>query len=317
MLDSIFLSATSTLCDAKNWAPYVCALGASRSNYWVPEEAYKSEGVPPTHELFKHTDWWATGTLIHPRAVLSVAHALRSNSIMGDRVLLPSIQGGACHQRILRVKRMIDHPYATLYKGYDLRLYVLHYDEAQDSEGAKLVLKEAGERQAILADYTTDDPTDQRAEQQANKSYMLHGFSESLWSPPHPPLEYTLLHRQAKAPKDAADVQAHGHEPVREFVIRPCPCLGRKGTDTPTAVFGDSGSPVASGKAEDVETRRVVGMYARRSLNRAAAENPDLVAIKVGKELRHWIAETLARHGILDFPEVPAETPPAALAVAP
>ncbi|MGE3310141.1 MAG: trypsin-like serine protease [Limisphaerales bacterium] len=273
--------------------PCCCRIGATRAPDWDPDLAYSPDGVPNDSPLLQGIQYWSTGFVIHENVVATAAHAPRSPLVMGDRVVLPAIESekGSVlhHQRVLQVRRILDHPLAKSAKGFDVRLLILHYDD--DHPYAANVRREIVDRTATLTELQASD-----------KEFRIYGFNQDAESSSTVPFEGKM--RLARYPGDADRPERHGHQPGKEFVLQPVD--ETRDLAAPSADFGDSGAPITVDRSgrEDV-----VGMYVRRSTNRPVSKNPDLVVIQLHREIQAWAKTALARFDIsITVPSAVAST---------
>lgn len=287
MLRSIFH------CGTDHTLPCCCRIGASNLATWQPDVAYDPRGVPDDHDLIQEVQYWSTGFVIHEQVVATVAHAPRSPLVMGDRVVLPACNTGEKDevyypQRVLRVRRILDHPLASTQLGFDVRLLILHYDAGSASN---LVRDEVRHRTGALIEMPPH-----------TGKFKIFGYRSESASPGQTAFKRQM--RCAELARDSENPDRHGHSPSEECVLAP-KSSSRNGPALPSAEFGDSGAPVT---IEWNGADRVAGMYVRRSTNRPVSDNPDLVVIRLHRQLREWARASLDRFDI-DIPLESSETP--------
>ncbi len=275
--------------------PALCAVGECLD----PDTSHcnKAQSSTPRPE----SRWWATGMLIHPRVVLTAAHSRRSDTVLGDRVLLPQLDispvsdqetepenGMATKpfpERHLCVQRIHDHPKSKTL-GIDARLLILMEPTQLDETQKKELEEELSRRVCVLKKVQVTEET----------QLHIDGFKYLHSITPGQPLP-TTRSRLAMLAEDAHRTDIHGHAPGQEFVITPQLMRSEEGESSEsTAAFGDSGAPVWMGEAPHLA--RVVGMYIRRSLNRPAATNPDLVVLAWNENLEGWVKDVMNRYGL-------------------
>jgi len=265
---------------------------------WEPDIAHQPDGVPDDHPLIQGIHYWSTGFVIHEQVVATVAHAPRSPLVMGDRVVLPGCSAGEKSgvyypQRVLRVRRILDHPRASTGLGFDVRLLILHHDA---TPAATSVREEVSKRKGSLVEMTK--PAD---------NFKIFGYKAETAAPRQAAFKNKM--RCARLSRDWESAGRHGHSRPEEFVVAP-QSDKKSGPPLPSAEFGDSGAPVT---IEVNGVDRVAGMYVRRSTNRPVSDNPDLVVIQLHPQLREWAVAALDRFDI-EIPLGAEETPPLASA---
>ncbi|MBX3743782.1 MAG: trypsin-like serine protease [Verrucomicrobiae bacterium] len=217
--------------------------------------------------------------MIHECAVLTVAHGPRSELVMGDRVHLPGLKGVSDSERIFRVRRIIDHPKAGRGHGFDVRLLMLQFDEGQWGNEKGSVRGQLAQRAFDLRNCATLEAHDEF------RDLRIAGFSDSSGESQGKNGHRRKWREVTYSSKDQ-EPAIHGHDAEREYVFKACECDVSKQEQGRCIAFGDSGSPVFMGKAEE---NKLVAMYVRRSINEPVSANPHLVALRLNKGLIDWL----------------------------
>lgn len=263
--------------DGAYFPRYCCRIGAARAPDSNSEAASARSDAGDAGDLETAYEWWSTGILIHKCAVLTVAHGPRSELVMGDRVFLPGLKDGGHTERILRVRRIIDHPKAGREQGFDVRLLMLQLDNRGGESQMSPVQGQLAGRAFDLRNCATLEAHDEC------RDLRIAGFGDSPDESQGRNGHRRKWRQVTYASKDQ-EPAVHGHQAEREYVFKACECaVGAPGR---CIAYGDSGAPVFMGRAEE---NKLVAMYVRRSINEPVSANPHLVAIRLNKGLIDWL----------------------------